>query len=144
ILGEDLYGNIGKQYNKGNYSASLVELIEKAYTKNKLQNQEITIYYPEEKTIDANVVPILGKSCKPINFIVLLYDITEIRRLENIRTDFVANVSHELRTPITAVKGFAETLLDGALNDEEVLVEFLNIIYNESSRLDTMVQDILQ
>src|SRR5699024_2135224 len=50
ILGEDLYGNIGKQYNKGIYSASLVELIEKAYTKNKLQNQEITIYYPEEKT----------------------------------------------------------------------------------------------
>lgn len=144
ILGEDLYGNIGKQYNKGIYSASLVELIEKAYTKNKLQNQEITIYYPEEKTMDANVVPILGQSGKPINFIVLLYDITEIRRLENIRTDFVANVSHELRTPITAVKGFAETLLDGALNDEEVLVEFLNIIYNESSRLDTMVQDILQ
>lgn len=144
ILGEDLYGNIGKQYNKCIYSASLVELIEKAYTKNKLQNQEITIYYPEEKTMDANVVPILGQSGKPINFIVLLYDITEIRRLENIRTDFVANVSHELRTPITAVKGFAETLLDGALNDEEVLVEFLNIIYNESSRLDTMVQDILQ
>lgn len=144
ILGEDLYGNIGKQYIKGIYSASLVELIEKAYTKNKLQNQEITIYYPEEKTMDANVVPILGQSGKPINFIVLLYDITEIRRLENIRTDFVANVSHELRTPITAVKGFAETLLDGALNDEEVLVEFLNIIYNESSRLDTMVQDILQ
>lgn len=144
ILGEDLYGNIGKQYNKGIYSASLVELIEKAYTKNKLQNQEITIYYPEEKMMDANVVPILGQSGKPINFIVLLYDITEIRRLENIRTDFVANVSHELRTPITAVKGFAETLLDGALNDEEVLVEFLNIIYNESSRLDTMVQDILQ
>lgn len=144
ILGEDLYGNIGKQYNKGIYSASLVELIEKAYTKNKLQNQEITIYYPEEKTMDANVVPILGQSGKPINFIVLLYDITEIRRLENIRKDFVANVSHELRTPITAVKGFAETLLDGALNDEEVLVEFLNIIYNESSRLDTMVQDILQ
>ncbi|GAA0360099.1 ATP-binding protein [Alkalibacterium iburiense] len=144
ILGENLYGNIGRTYNEGIYSAGLVELIEKAFKKKKLQNKEVTLYFPEERIIDVNVVPIFGQTDLPINYIVLLYDITEIRRLEKVRTDFVANVSHELRTPITAVKGFAETLLDGALEDEEVLVEFLTIIYNESSRLDTMVQDILQ
>src|SRR5699024_1222806 len=78
------------------------------------------------------------------NYIVLLYDITEIRRLENIRTEFTANVSHELRTPITALKGFSETLLDGAMYDEDILQEFLEIMSKEAMRLDSMVQDILQ
>src|SRR5690625_7936140 len=73
-----------------------------------------------------------------------MYDITEIRRLENIRTDFTANVSHKLRTSITALKGFSETLLDVAMYDEEVLVEFLEIMSKEATRLDSMVQDILQ
>lgn len=144
IVGEDLYGKIGMSYEEGLHSTALIDLITRAIQEQSLQNKETTLLYPEEKVVDVNVVPILNQSKETINHIMLLYDITEIRRLEKVRTDFVANVSHELRTPITAVKGFAETLLDGALEDEEVLVEFLKIIHKESTRLDLMVQDILQ
>src|SRR5690625_3709312 len=144
LLGVNLYGKISNLYTEYVKSAELIVLIEVAYLKNDLMNSEIYLYFPEEKTLDANVVPVPGKEPGEQNFIVLLYDITEIRRLENIRTDFAANVSHELRTPITALKGFSETLLDGAMYDEEVLVEFLEIMLKESTRLDSMVQDILQ
>ena len=79
-----------------------------------------------------------------MNLIVLLYDISEIRRLEKVRTDFVANASHELRTPVTALKGFAETLLDGAMEDPVILKQFLEIILAESTRLNLLVNDILE
>jgi two-component system phosphate regulon sensor histidine kinase PhoR len=143
-LGTNLYGKISHSYTDYIRSAELIELIEQAFEQNEAANAEISLYYPEEKTFDANVVPVPGRTAGVQNYIVLLYDITEIRRLENIRTDFAANVSHELRTPITALKGFSETLLDGAMYDEEVLNEFLEIMLKESTRLDSMVQDILQ
>lgn len=144
VLGEDLHSKIGEPFADALHSTTLVELIEKTIAEKTIQNQETELFYPKEKIVDANVVPVFNQLKETFNHIVLLYDITEIRRLEKVRTDFVANVSHELRTPITAVKGFAETLLDGALKDEEALVEFLEIIYKESTRLDLMVQDILQ
>lgn len=144
ILGINLYGNLEHDYSEVVKSSGLTKLIEKAYTKETTQNDEITFYFQDEKIVDANVVPIPGRIQGSTNFIVLLYDITEIRRLEKVRTDFVANASHELRTPVTALKGFSETLLDGAMNDQDVLIEFLKIMHKESSRLDTMVQDILQ
>lgn len=144
VLGEDLHSKIGQPFDEALHSTTLVELIEKTIVEKTIQNQETELFYPKEKIVDANVVPVFNQQKENFNHIVLLYDITEIRRLEKVRTDFVANVSHELRTPITAVKGFAETLLDGALKDEEALVDFLEIIYKESTRLDLMVQDILQ
>ncbi|MEC6748536.1 ATP-binding protein [Marinilactibacillus sp. XAAS-LB27] len=144
ILGENLYGKIGHSYLEVFKSYGLNQLIEAAFEKNELQNREISLFLQDERIVDTNIVPIPGRIQGTTNFIVLLYDITEIRRLEKVRTDFVANASHELRTPITALKGFSETLLDGALEDREVLVEFLEIMLKESSRLDLMVQDILQ
>lgn len=144
ILGINLYGKLGHDYAEVIRSAGLAELIEKAYETEDTMNDEVSFYFQDEKIVDANVVPIPGRVPYTTNFIVLLYDITEIRRLEKVRTDFVANASHELRTPITALKGFSETLLDGAMDDKEVLIDFLNIMLKESSRLDAMVQDILQ
>lgn len=144
LLGENIYGKISNLYTDYIRSAELIELIEEAYTTQETVNAEIRLYFPEEKTFDANVVSVQGSSEDETDYIVLLYDITEIRRLEKIRTDFATNVSHELRTPITALKGFSETLLDGAMYDEEVLTEFLEIMLKESTRLDAMVQDILQ
>jgi two-component system, OmpR family, phosphate regulon sensor histidine kinase PhoR len=70
-------------------------------------------------------------------------DATEIRRLEQMRTEFVANVSHELRTPLTSIKGFVETLLDGAHEDPEVRKRFLQIIYDETARLQRLIEDLL-
>lgn len=144
ILGMNLYGQIDRDYNEVIRSSDIVSLTEKAYRKKESINREITIYYPDEKILDVNIVPIPAKDHNELNMIVLLYDITEIRRLEKIRTDFATNASHELRTPITALKGFSETLLGGAMHDEEVLTEFLEIIYKEATRLETIVQDIMQ
>ena len=70
-------------------------------------------------------------------------DKEKVLRLEKIRKDFVANVSHELKTPITSIKGFAETLLDGAIDDKETAINFVNIINNESGRLFTIIEDLL-
>lgn len=75
--------------------------------------------------------------------VLVLYDITELKKLEKMRKDFVANVSHELRTPITSIKGFSETLLDSGMNNEETRQEFLTIIYNESHRLQLLIEDLL-
>lgn len=144
ILGEDTSQLLGKSYVEAIKSYGLSHIIERAYRRKKAQNNEIYFYYPEDRIVDANIVPISGKNPGELNVIVLLYDITEIRRLEKVRTDFVANASHELRTPVTALKGFAETLLDGAKEDKEVLDQFLEIMLKESIRLDLIVNDILE
>lgn len=76
--------------------------------------------------------------------VVVARDITAERRLEAMRRDFVANVSHELRTPLTAIKGYVETLLDGALEDKEHAREFLGVIGEHAKRLDNIVADLLK
>ena len=75
--------------------------------------------------------------------VVVLHDITNLQKLENLRREFVANVSHELKTLITSIKGFAETLIEGAKNDEQSLDMFLNIILKESNRIESLVTDLL-
>jgi len=76
--------------------------------------------------------------------VLVFHDITELRRLENIRKDFVANVSHELRTPLTSIKGYIEALLDGAKNDPDTGTKFLEIILRQSDRLNLILEDLLQ
>lgn len=76
--------------------------------------------------------------------IAVLHDITEQQKLENMRKEFVANVSHELRTPLTSIKSYAETLLDGALDDREMAERFLGVINSESDRMTRLVKDLLQ
>ncbi|MBN2051298.1 MAG: ATP-binding protein, partial [Spirochaetales bacterium] len=75
--------------------------------------------------------------------LLVLHDITELKRLEQIRKDFVANVSHELKTPITSLKGYVETLLDGALDDRPKAEEFLRIIASQTERINAIVTDLL-
>ena len=75
--------------------------------------------------------------------VIVLSDMTRMQRLENIRRDFVANVSHELRTPITSIKGFVETLLDGAINEPEQARRFLTIIAGHTDRLMAIIEDLL-
>lgn len=80
----------------------------------------------------------------PVGAVVVLHEITEIRRVEQVRKDFVANVSHELRTPLTAIQGFAETLLNGGLEDQENNRRFIEIIRNHASRLARLTDDLLE
>ena len=80
---------------------------------------------------------------KVVGALAMVEDITELRRLEQVRTDFVANVSHELKTPLTSIKGFVETLLDGAINNPPMAEKFLKIIMLEAERLTRLINDIL-
>jgi two-component system sensor histidine kinase VicK len=81
---------------------------------------------------------------QPGGVIAVIQDITKQQKLEEMRKEFVANVSHELRTPLTSIKGYAETLLDGALEDNEIAVNFLKVINSEADRMTRLVKDLLQ
>lgn len=75
--------------------------------------------------------------------VIIFHDITDIRQTEKMRRDFVANVSHELRTPLSAIEGYSETLLEGALDDKAVCRDFINVIHRHSLRLTQLVEDLL-
>ncbi len=104
---------------------------------------EVQIAQPQVLTLKLNAAPLRDSRGALVGAVMVLHDVTEIRRLEHIRRDFVANVSHELKTPITTIKGFVETLRDGALDDREHAHRFLDIIANNSDRLHAIIEDLL-
>lgn len=95
------------------------------------------------KNLNVYGAPVIGEHQRWLGIVIVFHDITELKRLEQIRKDFVANVSHELRTPVTSIKGFSETLLDGAYKDDETLLSFLEIVHTESNRLEMLINDLL-
>lgn len=125
-------------------SSALRQMLEQVYTHPRALREEITFYYPKQQLLDVNAIPLLNESLQLEQVMLLLYDITEIKRLNKVRSEFVANASHELKTPVTAIQGFAETLLEEGLDNSELTKQFVEIIYKESTRLNRLVQDILQ
>jgi len=110
--------------------------------KEGFKSKEISVTVPEEKILLINAVPIM-KADICDGAVLVFHDITDLRRLEKIRRDFVANVSHELRTPVCSIKGYSETLLEGALHDKNNAEDFLKIIYSDCERLAKLIDDIL-
>ena len=104
---------------------------------------EFTIDTPWEKHLAVKVSPLFYREGELSGFVAVFHDITDIRKLEQVRKDFVANVSHELKTPITAIKGFADTLLDGALDDRDTAVRFVRTIKSNSERINALVDDLM-
>ena len=124
-------------------NATIQDIVDKVIKeKQRLTTKEIIINIPEEKIIQINGVPVLENE-RLVGVILVFHDITELRRLERVRQDFVANVSHELRTPISNIKGYAETLKDGAINDKDNAKDFVEIIYRDSERLAQLIDDLL-
>jgi len=97
----------------------------------------------KELFLQAHGTPLRDSTGRDIGVLVVLNDMTRLQRLENIRRDFVANVSHELKTPITAIKGSVETLLAGAMDEEQSAQRFLEIIARQSDRLNAIIEDLL-
>ncbi|WP_048600592.1 two-component system histidine kinase PnpS [Rubeoparvulum massiliense] len=133
----------GKFHMEAVRYVGLSEKIEACLRTGQEVRGEIHGYYPDDIILDSISVPFLDDEGNVRGVLTLLHDITNIRRLEKIRSQFVANVSHELKTPITSIKGFAETLLEGELGDAETLRQFLQIIYDESERLHRLIIDLL-
>lgn len=104
---------------------------------------EITIIFPEKKVLSVSLVPVAQKE-ELTGVLAVLHDITRLRRLEEMRVDFAANVSHEMRTPLTSIRGFAETLLDGAYSEPESALRFAKIIHKEAERLNNLIEDVLK
>ena len=104
---------------------------------------EIIVYDEGTHYLQAHGTTLFDPTGKSVGGVIVLNDITRLRRLEEARREFVANVSHELRTPITAVKGYTETLLDGALEDRPTTERFLNTIARQSDRLNQLIEDLL-
>ncbi len=96
-----------------------------------------------DRFLQTNVVTLSNGIGENVGVLVVMNDVTKLRRLENVRRDFVANVSHELRTPITSIRGYVETLLDGALDIREDAERFLQIVLRQSERLTTIIDDLL-
>ncbi|MGG3800126.1 two-component system histidine kinase PnpS [Metabacillus fastidiosus] len=122
----------------------IIDIIEEIFmTEVKVRRQLHIPIKIERRHFEVYGAPIIGMNDEWKGIVLVFHDITELKKLEQMRKDFVANVSHELKTPITSIKGFSETLLDGALSDEETAEYFLAIILKESDRLQTLIQDLL-
>lgn len=123
-------------------NSDISEIIGRVLADGKAVSQELSIIWPVKKTFQINAAPIFEAGSTAACLLVL-HDITEIRRLETIRSDFVANVSHELKTPLTSIRGFVETLCAGAVEDKENARHFLGIIQEHSERLNNLINDLL-
>ncbi len=130
---------IGRPYVETVRNPDLQRLISRMKQKKKSATQEISVLYPQERSylVSARVSP------RYREIVVVIFDITEFKKLERMKADFVANVSHELRTPLTSVKGYIETLLDRSYETDEEKKHFLEIIEENTDRLIAIASDLL-
>lgn len=146
---KDIFQLEGDNYEGQHYYdvisfTGIITFIEEIFMTEQNVRRQITLPVKiERRHYEVYGAPIIGENSSWKGTVLVFHDITELKKLEKMRKDFVANVSHELKTPITSIKGFSETLLDGASNDEEVLETFLTIILKESERLQSLLQDLL-
>ena len=135
---------IGKTVRSIGLPVELESLIDEVFMTEQHKETQVNVEVENKPgTFSVYGAPVIGDHGNWLGIVVVIHDITELVRLEEVRKDFVANVSHELRTPITSIKGFTETLLGGAMNEPVVMQEFLEIIQKESDRLHILINDLL-
>lgn len=120
----------------------LEKFLQEALDSETGMTRELHMFVPDMKTFRISTAPLTNET-GTVGAVAVLRDITAFRQVEIMKTDFVANVSHELKTPLTSIKGFVETLLDGALDDRETAKHFLEIINDEADRLNRLINDLL-
>ncbi|MBO8158604.1 two-component system histidine kinase PnpS [Thermosyntropha sp.] len=123
----------------------LVRMLDEAKNRLAPVRKSVNFYSRGEKILEVNVIPVMESENSSLDSIlVVCNDITELKRLEQIRQDFVANVSHELKTPVAAISGFAETLMEEKGENSDNVEEFSRIIYEEAKRLKKMIEELLE
>ncbi len=141
ILGLDMPPKIGSPLVESVRQTELIEAVRKVLRGEPAVHAEIVTGTLRQRFFAATATAVRGGETS--GAVLVLHDITELRKLERVRRDFVANVSHELRTPLTAIQGFAETLLAGAIDDPQNRLRFLEIILEHSRRLARLTEDLL-
>ncbi len=122
---------------------ALIEFIGRVLSTRESAESEIVLRERGPRYLQVHGTILRDAEGNGIGVLVVLNDVTRMRRLESIRRDFVANVSHELKTPVTSIKGFVETLLDGAIDDAEKAKRFVGIIGRQADRLQAIIEDLL-
>ncbi|HLK55858.1 MAG TPA: ATP-binding protein, partial [Chthonomonadaceae bacterium] len=143
LLGTSAQSLVGKSLLEATLSSELNSLVKTAREKNVAQHREVRTSGLNGQTLSVTALPIGNGTAEKYRFVVIAQDVTELRRLETVRRDFVANVSHELRTPLATIRAMAETLQDGALEDDSVSDHFLGTINAEAQRLTRISEDLL-
>lgn len=160
ILGIDSTAIEGRPVIEVVRNSDLLSLIRRALRGEEGLGTDVTIGIVQPRTFSVTATPVqaleagpaggsstsvgVAEAGKPSGAVVVLHDVTELRRLERVRQDFVANVSHEFKTPLTAIQGFAETLLGGAINDPQNNRRFIEIIRDHATRLARLTDDLLK
>jgi len=121
----------------------LVELAGRAVTQGQALGLQLELPGAEPRMLQVNATTFDEGGDGPPGCILVFHDVTRLKELEGTRRDFVANVSHELRTPLALIKGFVETLIDGARHDPEVALRFLQTIEKHANRLTFLIEDLL-
>jgi len=143
ILGCDPASAQGRSIQEVLRHTELQRFVKQALSSAEPVEKDIVLYGEKESILWGLGTPLRDGKKNRIGALIVLNDVTRLRRLENIRRDFVANVSHEIKTPITAIKGFVETLKDGAAQSPEDARRFLGIIQKHVERLEAIVEDLL-
>ena len=142
-----IFGNLtftGRPFIEVIRNNEFFSLIEQVRERHEPGVTEFSIEYPEERYCIVRVSPLMYRREDVLSgFVAIFHDITQLNKLEQTRKDFVANISHELKTPITAITGFAETLLEGALDDRQHAIKFLQTIKANSERINGLVDDLM-
>jgi two-component system phosphate regulon sensor histidine kinase PhoR len=135
-------------YGKPHYEVirdpELNEFIQKVLSSGLKKSKEISFIHPPERDFMIQSALVRQPREGGIFAVFSFHDITELKKLERVRKDFVANVSHELRTPLTSIKGFVEALQDGSINNPEQSFRFLSIISQHTNRMNKIISDLLQ
>ncbi|MEK7384340.1 MAG: ATP-binding protein [Elusimicrobiota bacterium] len=132
----------GRRYVESLRHNGIAELLGSVLRERREMAHEVRLFSPDERIFEGHAAPLIQDG-RPCGALLVLHDITRQRRLEQVRRDFVANVGHELRTPLASIRGFAETLREGAVDDKENRIEFLRTIEEHADRLTKLVDDLL-
>jgi len=144
LLGLDRETALGQTSLEALRSYELDDLLKVAEQKDGTARAEITLTHPRRRILAGTAVAMRDAGGILQGTVVALRDITQLKRLEEMRMEFVLNVSHELRTPLTAIRGYAETLRDGGVEDRETMQKFLEVIHRHAERLGRLLDDLLE
>jgi two-component system phosphate regulon sensor histidine kinase PhoR len=143
LLGVDARQALGRTIQEVARNPHLQGFVAEALRADAVLERDIALHGDESRFLQAHGAPVRDAAGLRIGAVVVLNDVTRLRRLETVRRDFVANVSHELKTPVTSIKGFLETLLHGAIDDPANARRFVEIAARQADRLGAIIEDLL-